>query len=586
MTSSTDPAPPTQDTLVDWVSHWASVRPTAPAFSYVDYARHRDGLADTVRWSELDQLTKALAVRLREAGARPEDRAAILTPQGNVYVLAFLGCLAAGVVAVPLLGPDVPGQGGRLATVLGECDPEFILTTGDVLPVVRRFIEQHSGARARKLIAVDDLDLGAATRYQPPDPRGADVAYLQFTSGSTGQPSGAMITHANLAANVRQAVHAYGGDAEVTAVNWLPLFHDMGLAATVGVPMVLGVRSVYMSPLAFLQRPARWLWLLSRFSRCYGAAPNVAFEHCARIPRRERTGLDLRGVRRLLNGGEPIRADTVERFLDEFAPHGLRPTAVRPVYGLAEATVLVTTSDRLRIRAFDADALGIATAREAGPGAPRGRRLVSAGRPVEQLVRIVEPEWCTELDDGWVGEIWLHGPNIAAGYWGRPEREAAGFGARLESPSQGTPRQPWLRTGDLGFLHGGELYVTGRIEELIVVAGLDHYPQDIEHTVQRVCPVLRRDRLAAFGLTDEETETERVVVLAEVTPQDLPRPAGRGDLALAVRRALLAEHGLRLHDLVYLRPGSIPRTSSGKIQRPRCRARYQAGDLPTVVHTP
>ncbi|WP_216205289.1 fatty acyl-AMP ligase [Amycolatopsis aidingensis] len=583
MTSSTDPAPPTQDTLVGWLSHWAEVQPTAPALSYVDYARHREGLVDTVRWSELDQLTRALAVRLHEAGARPRDRAAILTPQGNLSVLAFLGCLAAGIVAVPLLGPDVAGQGGRLELVLGECDPEFVLTTRDALPVIRRFVEQCAGADARKLVAVDDLDLGSAARYAAPEPRGADVAYLRFSSGSSGAPAGAMITHANLVANVRQARQACGaGDTGITAVNWLPPLQDLGLLATIGLPMLLGQRSVYLAPLAFAQRPARWLWLLSRFSRCYGAAPDFAFEQCTRIPRRERTGLDLRGVQCLLNGGEPIRAGIVERFREEFTPHGLAPGALRTAYGLAEATALVTTGDPT-ITAFDAEGLGTATARAAPPDSARARRLVAAGRPAGQLVRIVEPEWCTELDDGWVGEIWLHGTNIAAGYWGRPQRPPGTFGARLESPSAGTPRQPWLRTGDLGFLHQGLLYVTGRIEDLIIAAGFAHCPQDVEHTVRKVHPVLCRDRIAAFGFVDEETGSERVVVLVEVAPRELPRLADRRDIELALRRALLTQHGLRLHDLTYLRPGSLPRTGSGKIQRARCRTRYQAGELPAVV---
>ncbi len=577
-------------TLAESLAGWSAEHGDRPAYTFVDFAKDPRGIPRTVSWAELDRWTTLLAVRLQHtAGAGA--RAAILAPQGLGYIVAILGCLRAGVIGVPLLVPDTPATHDRLSAIMADCDPEVVLTTLDALPTVREFVDQQPMAGPKHLIAVDDLDRleeldGArASRWTPPDLADHDVAYLQYTSGSTGVPAGAMITYANFAANAAQAARAYRLGADTHVVSWLPLFHDMGLLLAVGVPVLLGVRAVFMAPFAFLQRPVRWLRLLSEYPEAFAAAPNFAFDHCARrVSTEDRRALDLSRVHVLINGSEPVRADTVERFADAFAPSGLPARAHRPSYGLAEATVLVSATERSRVTVFDVDALDAGSAREAAADARRTRRLVASGLPADQVVRIVDQDTRTELPAGRIGEIWVHGPNVAVGYWNRPDKSAETFGAELDTPTAGTPPGPWLRTGDLGFFHDGQLHIAGRGKDMIIVDGQNHYPQDIEATVEQVHPVIRRDRVAVFGVS--EGEQEMVVVLAELDRGAAGQEVDLLALERAVRSAVTQTHNVRMHEFLLVRARAIPRTSSGKVQRSACRERYQSGELATVSPTP
>ncbi|MEV4182302.1 fatty acyl-AMP ligase [Streptosporangium canum] len=558
------------DALIARVERWAREIPDAPAYTFLDYSAGHDGVKHTLSWAKADLKARALAVRLREV-TLPGDRAAILAPQGLEYVIAMLGAMYARVVAVPLFAPDLPGHADRLVRAYADADPVCVLTTAPALDSVRAFLDGGSAPRPKQVITLDTVSDLLADEWEP-EPIGlGDLAYLQYTSGSTRAPAGVEISHANFTANAEQLWEAFRATPRVsTAALWLPLFHDMGLIATIAAPMVGGNQAVFMDPVAFVMHPVRWLRMLSEYDDVFTGGPNFAYEYTAgRVTDEEKATLDLSGVSVMLNGAEPLRGSTIDRFSETFAVCGLRPEAHTPGYGLAEATVFVTVMDRdlpARVTLFDRDAL---TAGRAVPYTGEGRvsDLVSCGVPTGQRVAIVS-ESGTAKPDGEVGEIWVQGPNVARAYWRDGERSAEVFGNVLDG-EDGT----WLRTGDLGVVHEGELYITGRIKDLIIVDGRNHYPQDVEVTVQEADQAVRRDHVAAFAVPGEETE--RLVVVAERS-----RRADGRDLAEVtanIRAAVAKNHDLRLHDFVLTEAGAVPRTSSGKIARRACVRAYLDG---------
>ncbi|MET8334132.1 fatty acyl-AMP ligase [Streptosporangium canum] len=558
------------DALIARVERWAREIPDAPAYTFLDYSAGHDGVKHTLSWAKADLKARALAVRLREV-TLPGDRAAILAPQGLEYVVAMLGAMYARVVAVPLFAPDLPGHADRLIRAYADADPVCVLTTTPALDSVRAFLDGGSAPRPKQVITLDTVSDLLADEWEP-EPIGlGDLAYLQYTSGSTRAPAGVEISHANFTANAEQLWEAFRATPRVsTAALWLPLFHDMGLIATIAAPMVGGNQAVFMDPVAFVMHPVRWLRMLSEYDDVFTGGPNFAYEYAAgRVTEAEKATLDLSGVSVMLNGAEPLRGSTIDRFSETFAVCGLRPEAHTPGYGLAEATVFVTVMDRdlpARVTLFDRDAL---TAGRAVPYTGEGRvsDLVSCGVPTGQRVVIVS-ESGTAKPDGEVGEIWVQGPNVARAYWRDGERSAEVFGNVLDG-EDGT----WLRTGDLGVVHEGELYITGRIKDLIIVDGRNHYPQDVEVTVQEADQAVRRDHVAAFAVPGEETE--RLVVVAERSR----RADGRdpAEVTANIRAAVAKNHDLRLHDFVLTEAGAVPRTSSGKIARRACVRAYLDG---------
>ncbi|MFE7834565.1 fatty acyl-AMP ligase [Streptomyces sp. NPDC057474] len=574
MDSRRPPLAPTFRSLPEYVRHWAETTPDRRAFTFVDHpAPHSRGVHRTLTWRRLDLRMRAVAARLA-AEAEPGERVAVLCPQGTEYVTAFLGALAAGLIAVPLFPPGLPGQGDRLSAVLNNAGPAVVVTTGHALAEVRELCE----GRAVKVVAVDEVPDAAADDGRPPTPDDAAVAYLQYTSGSTRTPAGVEITHANVVANARQALAAYRADAHpVTCVGWLPLYHDMGLVLSVAAPVVRGLLSVLMDPVAFLHEPVRWLRLLAAHPRALSAAPNFAYDYCAStVTEAQKTGLRLDGVAALINGSEPVRPGTADRFHAAFAAQGLVPETHCPSYGLAEATVFVSAArpgEPPRGFALDRDALAAGKALPARPDDPRAVLLAGCGAPAGQRVRIADPVSRAALAEGEVGEIWVQGPNVGRGYRNQARQTRRVFGAVLDDATAGPGE--WLRTGDLGTVLDGQLLVTGRLKDLIVVDGRNHYPQDVEATVQDAHPAVRRDRLAAFAVPGGSGE--RVVVVVEhvrtVPLADIDVPA----LVRTVRAAVSARHGLRLSDVVLVPPGTVPRTSSGKVSRALTRERYVAG---------
>ncbi|WP_043623897.1 fatty acyl-AMP ligase [Nonomuraea candida] len=583
-----------RETLIARVARWAGEIPQAPAYTFVDHLG--DGARHTLTWAGADLRARALAVRLRELAA-PGDRAAVLVPQGLDYVVAMLGTMYARLVAVPLFAPGLPGHAERLAGAYADADPLVVLTTTAALPGVTGFL---AGAPAPKhVLTVDTVSGLLADEWEPEPPGPGELAYLQYTSGSTRAPAGVEITHGNLTANAAQLWEVVRARPRTSvAALWLPLFHDMGLVATVAMPIMGGNLAVFMDPVAFVMRPVRWLRLLSEFADVFTGGPNFAYEYtAARVTPEEKAGLDLSGVRVMLNGAEPVRPGAIEAFDAAFAGCGLRPEAHTPAYGLAEATVFVAASgrdERPVVTAFDRDALREGRAAPAGTGARS--TLVSCGRPHGQRVRAVGPDG-RALPDGEVGELWVRGPNVARAYWRDPERSAEVFGATLPDEDGGDGDDDagddlgdggdvgdggdgggggdggWLRTGDLGVWYGGRLYVTGRIKDLVIVDGRNHYPQDIEVTVQEAHPAIRRDRVAAFAVPGGETE--RLVVVAERSRHG--QGADPDEVTRAVRAAVRKYHDLAVHDFVLTEAGTVPRTSSGKIARRACLRAYLEG---------
>ncbi|UOB15123.1 fatty acyl-AMP ligase [Streptomyces sp. HP-A2021] len=572
MDSRRPPLAPVCPTLPEYVRHWAENTPGRRAFTFVEHpAPHSRGVHRTLTWRRLDVRVRALAARL--AGqAGPGDRVALLCPQGTEYVTAFLAALAAGLVAVPLYPPGLPGHADRLSGVLADARCSVVVTTSRCRDEVRDFL----GPDGPRIVVADEVPDDDAGDWRPVPPDAGATAYLQYTSGSTRAPAGVEISHGNVVANARQALAAYGADTRpVTCVGWLPLYHDMGLVLSVAAPVTRGALSVLMDPAAFLHEPVRWLRLLSAHPNAVSAAPNFAYDYCAAtVSEDQKEGLRLDRVTALINGSEPVRPGTADRFHAAFAGQGLAPRTHCPSYGLAEATVFVCAArpgEPIGRFSLDRDALAAGKALPARADDPRAVLLAGCGTPAGQRVRIADPVTRALLSEGEVGEIWVQGPNVGRGYWNRGPGDV--FGAEF-ADAEAAPGG-WLRTGDLGTVLEGQLVVTGRLKDLIIVDGRNHYPQDVEATAQDSDPAVRRDRLAAFAVPGGAGE--RVVIVAEhartVRLAELDVPA----VVRAVRGAVSARHGLRLADVVLVPPGTVPRTSSGKVSRALTRARYLEG---------
>lgn len=569
--------------ILDLLCERASLQPDDTAFTFVDYEQDWNGVAESLTWAQLHRRTLNLARRLHDC-ASTGDRAVIMAPQGLDYIVAFLGALQAGQIPVPLSVPLGGVSDERVSSVLGDASPTVILTTSPAAETVGGYVKSQSGRSAPSVVEVDLLDLDARTGSGPGPENHSELAYLQYTSGSTRQPAGVMVSHRNLLANFGQIMFDFcaehGGVAppDTTIVSWLPFYHDMGLILGVCAPVLGGIRTVLTSPVSFLQRPARWMQLLAKESHAFSAAPNFAFELAARKTSDEdMAGLDLAEVLVILNGSERVHPATLRRFADRFARFNLPENAVRPSYGLAEATVYALTrtpAQPPKMVHFDPEKLAAGTAERCT--SPTGTALVSYGAPRSPMIRIVDPDTRIECPQGTVGEIWAHGGNIAMGYWQKPKETERTFGDRLVAPSSGTPEAPWLRTGDSGFFFEGELFIIGRIKDLLIVYGRNHSPDDIEATVQEIT----RGRCAAIAVP--HGGMEKLVVIAEVKNQGAAHEEGANKLAVVEREVTSAvsnSHGLGVADLVVVAPGSIPITTSGKVRRSACVEQYRQGQF-------
>lgn len=571
-----------ESTILSMLHGRASLRPDEIAFTFTHYDRDPAGVAESLTWSQLARRTMNVAVQLRRHGSAG-DRAVILAPQGLEYILAFLGSLQAGLVAVPLPLP-FPGSGHeRVGAVLTDTEPAVVLTTSAAAVDVGDYVAKADLASPPQFVEIDGLDLDADQVGAGLEPVGAQsLAYLQYSSGSTRQPTGVMLSHRNLTVNFEQLMRSFFAAAplppDATLVSWLPFYHDMGLVLGVCAPILCGRRAQLMSPVAFLEKPSRWVRALAENPHAWSSAPNFAFDMAARkTADADLAGLDLGGVVGIISGAERVEPATLHRFVDRFAHFDFRDHMMRPAYGLAEATVFVATGtwdESAPAAFFDAEALAQRQVRPCRAG--QGTALVRYGVPQSPAVRIVDGDSGRECAADAVGEIWVHGDNVADGYWGRPPAEQVGFGATIVDPSPGTPAGPWLRTGDLGFVHAGELFVVGRIKDLLIIRGRNHYPEDIEATVQAITG----GRVAAVSVPVRGTE-ELVAVVELKRPADLDSAAHRrfDDVRSQVTAAISTAHGLSVGDLVLVASGSIPTTTSGKIRRAACVEQYRNNEF-------
>ena len=571
--------PVTPSCIPDLLQARAEQQPDAPAFTYIDYGQDPAGFAESLTWSQVYRRACTLAEELALCGSRG-DRVAILAPQGLEYIVAFLGTLQAGFIAVPLSTLQYGIHDDRVSSVLRDSQPVAILTTSAVVTDVTKYATGQDGQPAPLVIELDLLDLDSPHELPHTVQYSSGAAYLQYTSGSTRAPAGVIVSHKNVIANVTQSMYGYFGDpAKVptgTVVSWLPLYHDMGLILGICAPMVAGRSAVLLSPMAFLRRPACWMRLLATSGRCFSAAPNFAFELTVRrTSDDDMAGLDLRNVVGIVSGSERIHVATVKRFTERFAPYNLSPTAVRPSYGLAEATLYVAAPEAgtaPKTVRFDSEHLAAGEARTSAAEGTVGTELVSYGSPEPSSVRIVDPETMIESPPGVVGEIWVHGDHVAMGYWRKPEQTARTFNAKLVNPAPKTPEGPWLRTGDLGVMSNGELFIMGRIKDLVIVDGRNHYPDDIEATIQEITG----GRVAAISVPDV---TEQLVAIIELKRREASAEEAMLKLRSVKREvtsAISKSHSLRVADLVLVSPGSIPITTSGKIRRSACVERYRS----------
>jgi acyl transferase domain-containing protein/acyl-CoA synthetase (AMP-forming)/AMP-acid ligase II/acyl carrier protein len=551
----------------------------SPEREHLVFLRAGEVAEGTLTYGGLEVRARAVAAAI-QARFSGRGRALLLLPPGLSFVEAFYGCLFAGWVAVPTYPPE-PGWGGRVAErtihIARDAGVDVVLATSAIAEAVLASAQQLGQLKGAEWISVDRVDSALASSYRSAMPDAQSLALLQYTSGSTGDPRGVMLTHGNLLANERMSIEKFRVGCDDVVVGWLPLFHDMGLIGNVLQPMCAGYRCVLMSPLSFLKHPIRWLRAIHRYQGSIGGGPNFAYELCVeKIEGKDREGLDLSSWKVAFNGSEPVRSSTLERFARAYEPFGFSRNAFAPCYGLAEASLLVTSAERgggATTLTVDRRALGKRCVKAPASG-ELGVTLVGCGAPPRGTeVRIVSEETGELLGERDVGEIWVSSGSVAVGYWQR-EGES---GETFDNPIAGDSHR-WLRTGDLGFLNLGELYVVGRVKDIIIIRGQNHYPQDIEATVELSHSAIRTGHVAAMSA---EVDDREVVIIAAEVLKRYAKAAGGGleGVATAVLSAVTKEHGVPVHRVLLLKPGTIPRTTSGKIRRRACLEAHRAGKL-------
>ena len=557
---------------------------------------------DHLTYAALDCQARSIAALLQSYRAAGE-RALLLYPAGLEFIAAFFGCLYAGVIAVPLPPPNLAQPQRtlpRLRAIISNAQPTMVLTTSAILSNTESLFAQAPELQKMRWVATDEVAGDLAQEWRDPAVTSSTVALLQYTSGSTAEPKGVMISHGNLLHNSDYINRLMALVPDSITVTWLPTFHDMGLTNGIIQPLYKGGPGYLMPPVAFLMKPIRWLRAISRYKATISGGPNFAYELCNRgITPEELETLDLSSWDVAYNGAEPVRADTMKRFVATFAPRGFRRSSFYPCYGLAETTLLVSAGS-LRdemFRTTEVSALEQNRVVEAGAQHPNARTFVSSGHTLHDTnIVIADPESLTACAADQVGEIWVSSPSVTEGYWNRPEETERACRAYLKDTGEG----PFLRTGDLGFVKDGELFVTGRLKDMIIISGRNLYPQDIELTVEQSHPAIRPACCAAFSV--DGAGEEQLVVAAEVEPRYQPvvrkqqngeagahpnrrLPLDVDDLVRAIRRAVAEEHDARVHTVVLLRPGRIPKTTSGKVQRHACQVGFLKGTLERLSGT-
>ncbi|MEY2855828.1 MAG: hypothetical protein RLZZ74_137, partial [Cyanobacteriota bacterium] len=571
-----------QTTLIERLQEQESTQPHKRAFTFL-----ADGETeiDSLTYQQLNEKAKAIAFVLQSHHAQGQ-RALLLFQPGLDFITAFLGCLYAGVVAVPVYPPRANRSLERLQAIITDASATFALTTKSIQEQVASKFTSHDATKNIQFIATDGLKLDFASGWQDPEVTLNSLAFLQYTSGSTGKPKGVMVSHDNLIANSITINHCFQNARSHTAVAWLPPYHDMGLIGCIIQPMYVGLSMYLMAPVTFLQRPYRWLQAISRYGGVTNGGPNFAYDLCVdSVTEEQKVNLDLSCWELAFSGAEPVRTETIERFSAYFRDCGFRRQAFYPCYGMAESTLMITGGDKLEepvTKSFDPrtleENLAVVT-----NNSENSTTLVSSGRnlPGQKLAIAkltggsANPEPLNPCSEDEIGEIWAKSASVAQGYWNRPELTLHSFNGVFKDTQEGG----WLRTGDLGFLHRGELFVTGRLKDLIIIRGRNYYPQDLELTVDNAHEAIRAGTGAAFAV--EVGGEEKLVITPEIKRTSL-RKLNVAEVTKAIRKAIAKHHELQVYAIVLLKTGSIPKTSSGKIQRHACKAGYLDGSLNSV----
>jgi acyl-CoA synthetase (AMP-forming)/AMP-acid ligase II len=570
-------------TIVDVLLDRATIVPHQTAYTFLADGEHESA---SCTYQKLDLQARAIAVGL-SAKVRPGDRALLVYPYtaGLEFIAAFMGCLYAGVVAVT----DYPRQHikslSQYQDRIVDCQASIVLTTHEFANRVKGQLMANPTI-ALKLkgfswMESDRVDLGLADSWQPPKIEANTLAFLQYTSGSTGQPKGVMVTHGNVLHNSQVIYKSFGHHPQTKILMWLPMFHDMGLIGGVMQPLFAGLPAVLMSPIALAQNPFLWLQALSKYQITTSGGPNFAYDLlCQKITDEQRASLDLSHWEVAFTGAEPVRAETLAKFCQLYEPCGFKKEAFYPCYGMAEATLFITGIDAVEyptIAYLDRKALTEDKVLAVAPDNPNSKAVVSCGHTwLGDEIIIVDPETKTQCESDRIGEIWAAGAGIGRGYYQREEQTEATFQATLADNSNKT----YLRTGDLGFIKDGELYITGRIKDMMILWGRNHYPQHIEETVADCHPALRANHGAAFSV--DVGGEEQLVVAYEINRTDL-RTLNAEEVIGAIRLAVGEQNMANVFAVVLLKTGSIPKTSSGKIQRRACQSMFLDGSLNTVA---
>lgn len=566
--------------LVELLKHRAHVQPNDLAYQFLIDGK-KEGNAYT--YAELNQWARAIAALLQQQQSQGE-RALLLYPQGVEVVAAFCGSLYAGVIAIPVPPPDagrLKRTLPRLREIVKDAKATIVLSNARIIELIQNSGLDFPEFNSMRWVDTETVDLALAAQWQEPTINKDALAYLQYTSGSTSTPKGVMLSHHNLLHHCEYLRRSCGYSPNGPTVTWMPYFHDYGLVEGLMQPLFNGAPCYIMAPLAFVKRPLRWLQAIQKYGATHSQAPNFAYDLCIRrIKPSQREGLDLSSWISAGNAAEPINPRVMREFFEAYKDYGFSWESFAPAYGLAEATLLVSSTppgQAPNILALEASELEQGKIIEASPNASYTREAVSCGPLVcETTVAIVNPETLVRCDTDEVGEIWISDPGVAQGYWQRPDATRETFEARIQN--EGATR--YLRTGDLGFLRDGELYITGRIKDLIIIRGTNHYPQDIEWTVQQTSPLLRPDYGACFSIIEEGEE--QLVVVQEVERAH-QQTLNSEEIIAEIRQAISEAHELQVHAVALVKSGNVHKTSSGKIQRRQCKANFLAGQLEVLA---
>ena len=562
--------------LISILNERANQTPNQLAYIFL---KNRENQEQNITYQQLSQNSKNIAIKLQSL--IPEgSRALLLYPQGLEFINAFLGCLYAGIIAVPAYPPKRNQKMSRLAAIIKDAEPQIILTTSSMLETIKEKLTDIVDSSAVQWLATDNLNNDEELSYIFPNISSDSLAFLQYTSGSTGTPKGVMISHGNIVHNSASIQKAFELTKKSVSVTWLPSFHDMGLIDGIIQPLYTGFLGVILPPESFLQRPILWLQAITKYRATHSGGPNLGYELCVeKIAAEEQKNLDLSSWVSAYSGAEPIRRRTLENFITKFQSSGFQSQYFYPCYGMAEATLMITggnIEDEPVYLNVQSELLENKIVLKADVERDNYQQMVGCGHTwLDTEIRIVDPETCTQCADNQVGEIWVSGSSIAQGYWHQPEKTIETFQAKLVDMGE----RNFLRTGDLGFIQNGELFITGRMKDVIIIWGRNHYPQDIEYSVQQSHKALSLDCGAAF--TVEVNHQEKLVIVQEVERSYL-RKLAVDEIVSAIRETVALNHGLQVYAILLIKPASIPKTSSGKIQRHACRQGFLKETLAVV----